>query len=210
MVADSFEKIKPDLLAGRLSIQDRSAGKVIEYMNPQAKTSILDFCSAPGGKTCYIAEFTKDKADIVATDSDEFRLTKVKENIERLKLKSITIKDKSEIKSSLYDQVLVDIPCSGLGVISKRIDLVHHFSVEKLNELKSVQLSILDEVKQFVEIGGELIVSTCTIIKQENLGLIELFLSKNDNFSITEEPMYCLPFDGKSDGAFAIKLKKNK
>lgn len=205
--SDSFDLIKTDLEAGNLSVQDISAGRVIEYMNPKPNTTILDYCSAPGGKTCYIAEFTNDKAIITATDIDEFRLKKVTQNIDRLGISSIDLKPIESI-SETFDQVLLDIPCSGIGVLSKRSDMSVLFNPENLTELEDLQHSIMEKACKHVKIGGELIVSTCTILIRENMGLVKSFLANHPEFSQIEEPLVCLPFDGKQDGSFAIKLKK--
>jgi 16S rRNA (cytosine967-C5)-methyltransferase len=209
--AESFKAIKSDLLAGYCSVQNIAAGKVVEFLAPKAETTILDFCSAPGTKTSFIAELTADKAAITATDSDDFRLTKVVENAKRLGLSSIKTAPMAAVLASgeQYDQVLVDIPCSGLGTLGKRSDLVHHFSLEKLDELELLQRSILDTAKQFVRVGGELVLSTCTIVKRENQDLTDDFLAKNPQFSQVAEPLICLPFSGENDGAFAVKLKRN-
>jgi len=205
---NSFSEIKAELLAGQITIQDKAAGMVCEYLSPKEKSRILDFCSAPGGKATYLAELTNDNAEIVATDSDAFRLSKVEENIKRLQLNSVHTKSVEELVPNSYDQVLVDIPCSGIGVLGKRRDMAYFFNPETLDELETLQKEILEQAKQFVKPGGELIISTCTIFSRENMDLVHHFLKSSPKFTQSEEPLVCLPFSGETDGAFAIKLKR--
>ncbi|MCB0278656.1 MAG: methyltransferase domain-containing protein [Calditrichaeota bacterium] len=206
---DDFQSIKADLENGLISIQDFAAGKVVEFMSPKAKSRILDYCGAPGSKSTYIAELTDDSAEIVATDVNPLRLEKINQNINRLGLQSIQTKLTSELQNDeQFDQVLCDIPCSGLGVIGKRKDLLLRFSEAKLSELSKLQIDILDEVSRFVKVNGQLILSTCTILNQENMGLAKRFLESHLNFKIKGDPLELLPFSGEHDGAFAICLER--
>jgi 16S rRNA (cytosine967-C5)-methyltransferase len=206
---DDFNSVRADLEQGNISIQDRSAGILIEYLDLKKNMAVLDYCSAPGGKSCYIAERCSDELSIIATDENTSRLKLVEENIDRLGLKSIQVQEKSQVKG-LFDLVLVDIPCSGLGVLKKRVDLSIKCDLKRFAELHLLQREILNEASGFVNIGANFAITTCTILPSENEELVTWFLSEHPNFVVEKESLKLLPFENEYDGAFISILKRIK
>ena len=208
-IAENFNDIREDLEKGNLSIQDRSAGLLIEELDLSKGMTVLDFCSAPGGKSTYIAERCSDDVTLIATDENLQRLKLVDENAQRLGLKSIQTRNLEEV-SGKFDLVLVDMPCSGVGVIKKRIDLSIKCDSNRLNDLEGLQRNIINKASEFVKIGGELAISTCTILKSENEDLVHSFLSKSNNFELKNNFLNISPFSNEHDGAFLAILKRIK
>lgn len=173
---------------GFISVQDEGAQLIVELLNPQQGEIILDACAAPGGKSAYLAELSHDQATIIAADSESERLLRISETCTRLGLESIkpvctdlTKALPPEIPQS-YDAILVDAPCSGLGVIRRRADLRWRKSLEESIKLATIQLQILTNCSRYLKIGGRIIYATCTTCRNENQVVVEKFLAENQNF----------------------------
>ena len=175
---------------GLFMIQDEAAMLAAILMNPRAGSNVLDVCSAPGGKTCHMAEKMGDKGRILALDINESRLQMVEENQARLGLTCIdtALADATDLSEELagylgyYDAVLADVPCSGLGLLLRKPDIRHTMTYEKMNDLLTVQETILEQASLFVRPGGTLLYSTCTINPHENDGQADAFLARHENF----------------------------
>ncbi|BAQ63544.1 16S rRNA (cytosine(967)-C(5))-methyltransferase [Geminocystis sp. NIES-3709] len=211
---------------GLFTIQDASAQMVSHFLNPQPNETIIDACAAPGGKTTHIAELMQDTGIIIGCDRNLSRLKKVTENVERLKLKSIQLGegDSSELTEweNKADRVLVDVPCSGLGVLHKNPDIRWRKKPEEIKSLTELQLKIIENCSKWVKNGGILVYSTCTLNKEENEDIIARFVENNplwqlvdknndseSNFSITSRGIVKIfpPVDDM-DGFFMAKLIK--
>ena len=208
---------------GLITVQD--AGSYILCKNIPKGENILDACSAPGGKSIFLSELYPD-AKITSCDISEDKISKIEENIARMKAKNITTKiaDATVLNPEFeeaFDVVLADVPCSGLGVIGKKQDIKYRITEEGLNELYSLQKKIINNVSKYVKKGGYLCYSTCTVNKKENEEQIERFLSKNDfeysDLSFVPENMKERINNGSlslmqgiddSDGFFISVLKK--
>lgn len=208
---------------GLITVQD--AGSYILCKNIPKGENILDACSAPGGKSIFLSELYPD-AKITSCDISEDKISKIEENIARMKAKNITTKiaDATVLNPEFeeaFDVVLADVPCSGLGVIGKKQDIKYRITDEGLNELYSLQKKIINNVSKYVKKGGYLCYSTCTVNKKENEEQIERFLSKNDfeysDLSFVPENMKERINNGSlslmqgiddSDGFFISVLKK--
>lgn len=173
---------------GYLSVQDEGAQLIGEFLNPQPGELILDACAAPGGKSAHLAELSGDSSTIIAADREPERLKRIVETIKRLSLSSIkpicadlTKPLNKELPQS-YDAILVDAPCSGLGVIRRRADLRWRKKPGESRNLATIQLQILQNCSRYLKVGGRLLYATCTTSHQENQDVVERFLSKNHNF----------------------------
>lgn len=174
---------------GLFTIQDEAAGLTALVLSPKENESILDCCSAPGGKTTYLAEIMKNKGNIEAWDLHEHRLKLVNENSNRLgidiintKINDSTVLNENEI--SKYDRVLLDVPCLGLGVIRRKPDIKWQREEKDIEEITKIQKQILFTCSKYVKVGGRLVYSTCSILKEENEDIVTNFLSNNTNFKI--------------------------
>ena len=175
---------------GLFSIQSESsmlsAQAVCSAAQNIEKPLILDACAAPGGKTFYIKEHLKN-AKITAWDLHEHRVKLIVSGIKRLGLSDIAVKtqDACELVKDYinkYDIVLIDAPCSGLGVVASKPDIKYNLTEEDLAQIESLQKNILNTCSNYVKPGGKLIYSTCTILKNENERMIDSFLTENDSF----------------------------
>lgn len=174
---------------GYFQVQDESSMLVGNIMNPKAGDFIIDVCSAPGGKATHLAEIMGNKGKIIARDVHKHKLNLIEQNCKRL---GITI-----IETQLFDAinlderfigkadgVLVDAPCSGLGLVRRRPDLRWKRTPEDIAKLSKLQLSILRKASLHVKSGGTLVYSTCTLCKEENIQMVKRFLSENSSFSL--------------------------
>ena len=189
---------------GYFTIQDLSAGLAAITLNPKQKQSVLDCCSAPGGKTTYMAELMNNNGQIEAWDIYEHRKNLVEQNAKRLGINIIKTKQDYTEK---FDKILLDVPCLGLGVIKRKPDIKWQRKVEDIEKISKIQLDILEVCSKYLKKGGELVYSTCSILKEENEDIISTFLSKNPEFK--KDKTMNISTSKNWDGFFICKLSKN-
>ncbi len=205
----------PGFSEGLFSIQDLTASKAVKLLDPKANQTILDLCAAPGTKTCQIAEATGDKAKIIATDLDNQRLEKIEDNINRLKLTSIDVIKYGKLQDKIrevgaFDCILMDVPCSNTGVLSKRPEVRYRINAAAIKGLAQTQYQLLQDAAGATKSNGKICYSTCSVQKEENSDLIKMFLSKNKDFSLQAEELTlpCARFPDHDGGYAAILAKK--
>lgn len=213
------------LKEGLCSVQDESAGLVVSLLDPQPGESIIDCCAAPGGKSLFMASRMKGQGMIYALDINKGRLRILEETAKLQNLDDVittmaaNIRNFVESNQIKYDKVLLDAPCSGLGVLSKRADLRWNRRLEEMEELKILQDELLEAASMLVKPGGILVYSTCSIDSEENEERIEAFLTRFPEFTIdpatrfvptefvTDKGFYFSnPVKHSIDGAFAARL----
>jgi 16S rRNA (cytosine967-C5)-methyltransferase len=187
-------------------VQDEAAQLSCLKLDPKPGERVLDACSAPGGKTTYLAELMNNQGKVDAWDIHEHRVKLVQEAAKKLGISiiSASVKDAMDYSTGLngkYDKVLLDVPCSGLGVIRKKPDIKWTRMQEDLESLVEVQTKILDTCSEYVRTGGRLVYSTCTILKQENEEQVEKFLKKHTEFNLVEK-INLYPNVDETDGFF--------
>ena len=212
VISDGFDVASNRLYKeGYFTPQDRGAYTASMVLAPKEGETIIDMCSAPGGKATHIAELMKDNGNILAFDIHEHKVSLIDNSAKRLGLKSINahVGDSAVYNSKLNgiaDRVLCDVPCSGWGIIRRKPDIkLYHTD---LCELYDIQKKILDNGAKYVKIGGCIVYSTCTVNKKENEEIISEFLSKNKNFEKTYEKTFYPNIDG-CDGFYVCRLNKN-
>lgn len=199
---------------GLITVQDKSAGLAALTLSPQPGEKILDCCSAPGGKTTYLAELMKNDGEIEAWDIYEHRIKLIEENSKRLGINIIKTKlqDATEINEKLFekfDKILLDVPCLGLGVIKRKPDIKWQRKTEDLNLITNIQYKILENCSKYLKSKGELVYSTCSILKEENEDIIEKFLENNKDFKFANNNKYInINTTETSDGFFICKMVK--
>ncbi len=208
---------------GFFAIQDESTGFACKLLEPKPGMKVVDLCAAPGGKTAYIAELMNNRGELVAVDRFESRLKILRKNLKRLNVNNVrTIaKDALEFDESGFDRVLVDVPCSGLGTLTKKPDIKWKRELIDIRNLSHLQYELLVKGADILKIGGILIYSTCTIEPEENFEIIKKFLREHPEFNLVRnhpgfEPSLfdkngCLqtfPNIHNIDGAFVAKLIK--
>lgn len=168
---------------GRFHVQDTASQLCCAALSPQSGMRVLDVCAAPGGKSFTIAEMMGDCGEVVAQELHENRVALISGGANRLGLKSITAVqgDASQCSEALgmFDRVLCDVPCSGLGVMSKKPDIKYK-ERDAVTALPGLQLDILMSAQKRLKPGGILVYSTCTLIKAENECVINEFLRSSD------------------------------
>lgn len=200
----------PGFAEGLFTVQDVSASNAVRLLEPQPAWKILDLCAAPGGKTMQLAEMTQDAAQIVATDINAKRLTKLDENLARLGIKSVSVVPYTELeRESLgpFDAVLLDVPCSNTGVLARRIEVRFRVARESVKELAKTQRGLLEKAPSLLKPGGRICYSTCSIQRAENEDLVRAFLQANRQFDLVcEELVLPTAGDFDHDGAYSAIL----
>tara|TARA_B100000945_G_scaffold134400_1_gene107300 strand:- start:552 stop:1871 length:1320 start_codon:yes stop_codon:yes gene_type:complete len=217
--------LNSDMMKNNLiTVQNPSNGLVVKLLNPKENQIIFDGCSAPGGKMNYINELTNGYNEINSYDIDDTRM-----QISINYLKSNNIKNINYYKADLscdkiknYELGLIDVPCTGTGVLSKRVDLRWRRKLEDINEMRQIQSSIISNVSKYLKNGGALVYSTCSIEEEENWEIVDNFLNSNANFKLDRADKFisseyvdkngCLsifPSSDGLDGVFAARLIKN-
>ncbi|MBK6772879.1 MAG: 16S rRNA (cytosine(967)-C(5))-methyltransferase RsmB [Ignavibacteria bacterium] len=216
---------------GFFSIQDESAGLAAKLLSPEKDELIIDVCSAPGGKTSYISEMMNNQGQIIAVDKYLSRIEVMQKNFERLGVKNakvihddISDPRTAELKDLLIgkaDKILVDAPCSGLGVLSKKPDIKWKREPDDIVQLQKLQIEILENALKYLKPEGKIIYSTCTTETEENMNVIENFLNAHPEFSIENAADFvpekvvnkdgCIelfPHIHNTDGAFSARLAR--
>lgn len=227
---DAGEK-KREPFSSLLTVQDQSSQLAALALDPQKNDVVLDLCAAPGGKTTHLAELMENTGEIYAFDLYDHRLKSVDESAERLGISIIKTEvfDASEENKKLIekaDKILLDVPCSGLGIIRRKPDIKYKENITDFDEILSLQRKILNNAKKYLKAGGVMVYSTCTINPKENLEQIKTFLDENPEFKIDEikSPhitgtinekakegyIEIFPDTEKSDGFFVCRLKKEE
>lgn len=191
---------------GFLSIQDLSSQLSCEVLDPSEDDIIIDLCAAPGGKSSYIAELVKDNGKIISCDLHNHRLDLIRKSVERLEIKSVEciLNDAMVLNDkflNLADKVILDVPCSGLGVINKKPEIKWFKNQSDLEEIINVQRKILETSSLYVKHGGILMYTTCTLNKFENEFIVNEFLEKHRDFiieDIDKELFFGLDFEKNS------------
>lgn len=202
---------------GFFYIQDDASILVGEILDPKADDKVLDVCAAPGGKSTHLAQIMDDRGKIISRDISNYKINLIKENIDRLGIKSIdtqvfdaTKEDLSNINK--FDKILVDAPCSGLGIIRRKPEIKLNRKEVDIDTISSLQYRILNESAKLLKSGGNLVYSTCTIGRKENIDIVNKFIKNNNNFEIVKindrENIQLLPGDFESDGFFICKIAR--
>lgn len=209
--------------SGIFTIQDESAALPCILLGPKPGERVLDLCAAPGGKTTHIAELMKNEGEVLAVDKYEIKLSFIKAACERLGLKNVKllVADSSIMEHEPVDRVLVDAPCSGLGVLTKKPDLKWKRDVSDVVKLAKLQGELLENAARFVKPGGVLVYSTCTTEPEENQEVVKQFLANHPEFHIehagdfvsravvnAEGFVETFPHKHGMDGSFAARMIK--
>lgn len=209
---------------GWFIVQDESSMLVAQILDAKEGYNVLDVCSAPGGKATHIAQKMNNLGLVVAQDLHPHKIKLINDNADRLGITSIksVCKDVFDMDDeNIFDAVLADVPCSGLGIVRRKPELKWWKNVEEIEAIIELQRRILEKASKKVKKGGNLIYSTCSINPKENIDIVNEFIKNNPKFEL-------MPFDDlceiegsekgyleiyydtlKMDGFFIAKLKKN-
>ncbi|KIL50422.1 16S rRNA methyltransferase [Jeotgalibacillus alimentarius] len=213
---------------GYISVQDESSMLVAYALGAVPGESILDMCAAPGGKTTHIAESLNNEGEVLALDLHEHKIKLIKENADRLKLGNVKAeamdgrKLNEHYPDRQFDRVLVDAPCSGLGVLRRKPDIKYAKREQDLESLSRIQQELLHSAVGSLKKGGTLVYSTCTVDKEENEGTVNRFLADHPEMELTvpsglpesiaalaeNNMLQIFPQDFDGDGFFIASFKK--
>lgn len=188
----------PLIAEGNCSVMGESSAMAVMALGLKPGMQVLDACAAPGGKTCLIAETMGQSGRVHAFDLHEHRVKLVSAYAKRLGIDTIRPRqrDASELIDDMVqtmDAVLVDAPCSGIGVMHEKPDIKYSLNEETLEALPKTQSAILDTCSQYVKWGGSLVYSTCTLAPDENEQIIIAFLESHPEFALDEGLKNLLP-----------------
>lgn len=198
---------------GAFVIQDISSCLAVEAAEIKPGDFVIDACASPGGKSLLASEMTGREGKVVSRDVSESKLERIDENAERMQADNIfsqvwdaTVFDAAlELKA---DVLILDVPCSGLGILGKKRDIKYNATPEGLKELSKIQKSIVEASWKYVKTGGTLLYSTCTINPDENEKQVE-WICKTLPFEVVKGPVQLLPHKDNCDGFFYTVLKRN-
>jgi 16S rRNA (cytosine967-C5)-methyltransferase len=218
----------PAFVSGLLSVQDEASQLVVHLLDPQPGDRILDTCSAPGTKAAAIAERLNGEGHVLALDRHARRLQLVGRGMRRLGVGGVATLERDATKSlddlseaGLFDRILVDAPCSGLGALRRNPDARWRIRADDLPQLAKIQRTILESAADVLRPGGSLVYSTCTVTAEENEAVIRGFMATRANWSIApresapdamreliddEGFLRLLPHKHDMDGFFAVRL----
>jgi len=216
---------------GLFQVQDESSMLASIVLDPKEEELVIDVCSAPGGKATHMAQLMNNKGTILARDIHPHKLKLIENTAAKLGIDIIKTEnfDACQLDKEMIgkaDRVLVDAPCSGLGIIRKKPDIKYSKNLSELDELVNLQRKILSNAAQYLKVGGCLVYSTCTISPEENMDNVLAFLAENKQFklmgfeellpeklkisSLNEGYMQLYPNINQTDGFFISKMIRER
>ncbi len=201
---------------GFFTVQDESSMMAVEAIGIQPGDLVFDLCAAPGGKTTYAAELTGPEGRVISRDVSKDKTDLIRENVERLILPNVVMEERSALDPDTenYDKadvVICDVPCSGLGVMSRKTDIKYHVKKDSAKVLSQQGLEILKKGASLVKKGGKLLFSTCTILPEENQENRERFMNWANEigmpFELVDEKQYIQGRDN-CDGFYYAVMRK--
>ncbi len=214
----------PSFEQGGFSVQDAAAQQAALILQPQAGMRILDACAAPGGKTCHLLESCDNQAWLLALEKEPNRMPRLQQNLARLNLQAHTqVADAADLDSwwdgQLFDQILLDAPCSATGIIRRHPDIKHHRRETDISALTDIQAQLLDQLWRTLKPGGLMLYATCSILPDENADQIQAFLQRQTDAQLQpistswgqgEMGKQILPGDKGMDGFYYALMRKGE
>lgn len=216
---------------GFFQVQDESSMLVGRILDPKPGELVLDVCSAPGGKATHLAQLMENKGTVVARDIHEHKIKLISDAAGRLGINIIKpeVFNATEIDDNYIqkaDRVLVDAPCTGLGIIRRKPDIKWARNIENKREINELQDKILNAASHYVKPGGVLVYSTCTIEREENEDMVDRFVNSGSGFELVDISPFIPPALEKSgadkgyiqlfpnidgiDGFFIAKMRRRR
>ncbi len=197
---------------GLFAIQDLSAAQIIYNLDLNENNKVLDMCAAPGTKTSQIAGLMNNKGSIVALDIHEHRVELIDRAMQKFDITNVETKvmDASIINEDwidYYDRILLDAPCSGFGVLSRKPDIKFHIKPEGLDEIIQIQAQLLDNAYKYLKNDGILVYSTCTLNLKENEKQVKAFLNRYSDLELMKEETI-FSYSKQTDGFYYAKIIK--
>jgi len=202
----------PSFKEGLFEVQDGSSQLVAPFMQLKNGMRVIDACAGAGGKTLHIGALMNDKGKVIALDNVQWKLDELKKRARRAGASNIEtriIESPEAIKklANTADRLLLDVPCSGLGVLKRNPDAKWKLSLEFIERMKILQQQILSDYSVMLKKGGMLVYSTCSLLPSENEKQVEKFIQEQKGAFELDEQKIILPSEG-FDGFFMARIKK--
>lgn len=203
----------PAFQSGYFEVQDRASQKVAPLLNPQPGERVIDACAGAGGKTLHLAALMKNKGKIISLDIHAWKLAELEKRARRngISIVETRVIESTKVVKRLQesaDAVLLDVPCSGLGVLRRNPDSKWKLSLEEIQRLQNLQREILESYSRMVKPEGRLLYSTCSFLRSENEAQVEWFLQKHPDWKLVEK-LRIDPDYGQGDGFFAALMTRS-
>ncbi len=203
---------RPQFRDGLFEVQDAGSQAIAPFLQVEPGMRVIDACAGGGGKTLHLAALLQNKGRIIAMDTEDWKLDELKKRARRAgagNIETRVIESSKTIKrlESSADRLLLDVPCSGLGVLRRNPDAKWKLSPEFIDEVKTTQQKIINDYSVMLKPGGIMVYSTCSLLPSENEKQVEQFMeNRKDQFELQEQKTL-LPSEG-FDGFFMARLKK--
>lgn len=210
MIAKSALFQSEHLNEGNILIQDINSQKVVDYLNLEENMEVLDCCCGPGTKTSQIADGLNNTGHIDGIELHESRSIETRKLLDKWGVSNTEVITSDVLAYETekeYDRVLIDAPCSGLGVLSHKHDLRYHIKPEDLDDLQMIQAKMLAHTSKLLKVDGILVYATCTLNKKENEKQIEKFLKNNSNYELIKE-VTLDPVTTQGDGFYIAQCRR--
>ena len=197
---------------GWFEVQDAGSQLISQYLDPKPNDLVIDACAGAGGKSLHLAALMKNKGKIISLDVEDWKLEELKKRAKRAGVSNIETRvilpDKtiSQLHAKA-DKLLLDVPCSGLGVLKRNPDAKWKLSAETIERTQKLQQTIISEYSEMLKTGGLMVYSTCSLLPSENQEQVKTFLKDNKNFELLKDKTL-LPSQGY-DGFYMALLKRN-
>ena len=197
---------------GLFEVQDAGSQLIAPFLNVQAGMRVVDACAGAGGKSLHLAALMQNKGTLIALDTEGWKLEELKKRARRNGVHIIetrTIESTKTIKRlhNSADRLLLDVPCSGIGVLRRNPDAKWKLAPEFLDNVRTIQAKILADYAKIIKIGGQLVYATCSILPSENEVQVQKFLAENPNFKFIAERKVSPAEDG-FDGFYMARLER--
>ena len=199
---------------GLYEVQDGGSQLIAPYLEVEPGMKVIDACSGAGGKTLHLAALMQNKGSIIAMDTEAWKLNELKKRARRNGVDNIearAIEGSKSIKrlENYADRLLLDVPCSGLGVIRRNPDTKWKLKEEYLEKVKSIQREILDTYPNMLKSGGHMVYATCSLLEEENQGQVNQFIAKHEGKFTLIHDQVILPQQWNTDGFYMALIRKN-
>ncbi len=204
--------ITPEFKEGLFEVQDASSQLVVPFLQIEPGMRVIDACAGAGGKTLHLAAVMGNKGRIISMDTEQWKLDEMKKRGRRAGVSNVEprlIEGPKTIKklADSADRLLLDVPCSGMGVLKRNPDAKWKLDAGFIERLHHTQQEIVSNYASMVKIGGKMVYATCSIFPSENEQQVQKFLAQNTNFEL-EEMKTILPSESGFDGFFMARMKR--
>ena len=194
---------------GEFSLQNPAAFAVVKLLDLKPNLKVWDACAAPGGKSALMAEM-EPSLEILASDASESRVEKMQDLVNRLGLANVKTAcvDVLSVHSPKFDRILLDVPCSNMGVISRRPESVYRLTPESIKELAELQFRLLESASEHLAPDGIVVYATCSPDPEETTKVVARFVKEHPEFEKVGAPLFAAEEDSRLDGFFAQALRR--